>query len=189
MAEKRKIRKYKKLLRNPKKKKMPIRGSDKEHFEKGSYYNLDTLKFRSPYNQNYSNLARRHPDLLTPGEVFDEIIEDFLESSPFSREDLSFFRYGIFYRIPERIPKHTLNKIKDVLAGHKATIDVINEQKSDALLVRFGNNKKMIDAEDVLKGLDRNQDVISSLYDLLADYGDVYWGIEFETEEIFGDSR
>lgn len=184
MTAKRKIRKYRNVSKNPKKK-MPIRAVAQDHFGLSKYYNLDTLKFRSPYNQNYSNLQRQSPARLGLEEIFEEAIEGFLFKSPFSRDDISFFKYGLFMRVNNRIPSSVIHRIKEALIGSKGTLNIIQEQAADALLIRFGNNTKMLDADDVAKGLDRQQVLAQSIYELLEDYGDVYWGLEFETEEVF----
>jgi hypothetical protein len=183
MATKRKIRKYKRVSKNPKKKKMPIRSESLKHKGFSKYYITEGLKFRSPFIQNYSNLIRQSPHIAGLEEVFDETLEGFLFRGPFTRDALSFRRYGVFMRVNRRIPNSTILKIKEALAGSKATLDVIEEQVADALLIRFGNNNKRIDADSVVNGLNKNQDLIESIYDLLTDYGDVFWGLEFETEE------
>ena len=195
MDNKRKIRKYVKVSSNPRmsgkkklkpKKKMPIRGGkDQEHFDKSTYYDLGSLKFRSPNIQNFCNLQLQSPSVNGLETIFEEALEGFLYKSPFARDDVAFFRYGVFFRSPVRIPSKTLRRIKEAMISSKGTLSVIQEQRADALLVRFGNNNKIIDADDIIKGLQRQEILIESIYDLLSEYGDVYWGLEFETEEAF----
>lgn len=184
MPTKRKIRKYKTAMKNPRKKK-PLKDITDRQFEISKYYDLDRLKFRSPNTQNFSKLQKNHPDKNGLEYLFEESLEGFLFKSPFSRDDISFFRYGVFMRSQGHIPASMLNRIKEVLIGSKGTLSVIHEQQSDALLIRFGNNRRMVDADKVVRVLDQQQILISSIYEILADYGDVYWGLEFETEEVF----
>jgi hypothetical protein len=188
MTEKRKIRKYV-IVNNPKrKKKSPkVKDIDEKHFDASYYYDLNNLKFRAPNNQNFSNLQKNHPNRNRLDNLFETTLEGFLTRSPFERDDISFFRYGVFFRSQSKLPNFILTKIKNELIGTGGTLTVKSEQKSDALLVRFGNNKKMIDADKVAAMLERRQHEINAIYDILYDYGDVYWGLEFETEEVFYD--
>jgi hypothetical protein len=182
MTTKRKIRKYIKMSPNPRKRR-PRGGTDEIHFDVSKYYNLDELKVRSPKNENFSHLQKNHPNRNRLDNLFETTIERFLDKSPFERDAVSFYRYGVFFRSQSALPNDIISKVRDQLVGTKGTLSVIHEQKSDALLVRFGNNSKMLDADQVTNGLQRRQHEINEIYDILRDYGDVYWGLEFETEE------
>jgi hypothetical protein len=185
-APKRKIRKISKT--NPKKKppkaSKPLTEEEDDSYTKQFYKTLD-LGFKSDNIQNFSHLNKIHPGREDLDEMFDDTLDNFLRKGPFERDQISFFKYGAFFRSPTRLPQSVLKDIKDLLMGTKATLTLISEPKSDALLVRFGNDSKAVDADRVSQVLKGRQSEIEAIYDLLSEYGDVYWGLEFETAEEF----